>query len=476
MNELHEECGIFGICSPEITSVAHDTYLAMYALQHRGQQSCGIVVNDSGVLTSHKANGLIPDVFDHETLDNLGNGQMAIGHVRYASDAANKSTDSAQPLVVRHVKGPMALAYNGCLVNSLALKESFELDGAIFQTTNDSEVIAYAITKSRLITGSIETAVEKAMDMLKGAYSLLVMSPQKLIAARDPNGFRPLCMGVTSDGAYVFASESCAFDSIGAEFLRDIKPGEIVVVSNGNVKSINTHCGKKTSFCAFEYIYFARPDSIINGCSVHEFRQHAGERLAEIHPIDADVVIGVPDSGIDAAIGYSKRSEIKYGIGFIKNRYVGRTFIQSSQGKRDDAVKIKLNVVKDTVYGKRVVLIDDSIVRGTTCARIVKLLKEAGAKQVHIRVTCPAFLNPCYFGTDISSREHLIACRMTTDEICRHIGADSLGYLDVESLKAIASGSDCELCDACFTDSYPMDISQALKKDKFNYKLGTKQV
>lgn len=470
MKNLHEECGVFGIFSNQKCDVAHDTYLALYALQHRGQESCGIVVNDSGVFTSHKDKGLVPDVFDLETLEKLGQGNIAIGHVRYATNDT-KAVVNAQPLVVRHIKGPMAIAHNGCLVNSLALREQFELEGAIFHTTNDTEVIAYGITKNRLITGSIETAIEKAMDMISGAYSLVVMSPQKLIAARDPNGFRPLCMGHTLDGAIIFASESCAFDSIGATFIRDVEPGEIVVVTENGIESIKTHCNKKSSFCVFEYVYFARPDSVIDGCSVHEVRKLAGKFLAEEHPVDADVVIGVPDSGLDAALGYSVESGISYGVGFIKNRYVGRTFIQPTQGQRTNSVKIKLNAIKDTVSGKRVVLIDDSIVRGTTCKYIVNLIREAGAKEVHVRVSSPPFLNPCFFGTDIDSKEHLISCRLTHDEICSEIGADSLGFLSIDCVKKIAGNCNCDICDACFTGNYPINIDEALKQDKFKYKI-----
>lgn len=470
MSNLHEECGVFGIMAPTTSDVAHDTYIALYALQHRGQESCGIVVNDSGVFSSHKESGLVPEVFDKDTLEKLGKGNIAIGHVRYATlDTSHVS--NAQPLVVKHAKGPMAIEHNGCLVNAQALRDEFAKEGALFHTTNDTEVIAYAIAKYRLTEGSIETAIEKAMDTVKGAYSLIIMSPQKLIAARDPNGFRPLCMGKTDDGAIVFASESCAFNAIGATFVRDIEPGEIVIAKDGNVTSIKSHCGRKSSFCVFEYVYFARPDSVINGCSVHEARKQAGAFLAQEHAVEADVVIGVPDSGLDAALGYAEESGIKYGVGFIKNRYVGRTFIQPTQGQRTDAVRIKLNVIKDTVYNKRVVLIDDSIVRGTTCARIVNLIREAGAKEVHVRISSPPFLNPCYFGTDIDSKDHLIACRLTHDEICKEIGADTLGFLSLDNIRNIAKSCTDDVCDACFTGNYPIDVSDALKHDKFKHKI-----
>lgn len=469
--KINEECGVFGIFCKETCDVASMTYYALYALQHRGQESCGIVVNDKGVFTHHKDSGLVPDVFNQETLQKLGLGSIAIGHVRY-STTGNNNRINAQPLVVRHVKGPMSIAHNGNLVNAAALREEYELRGAIFHTTNDTEVISYAITEQRLSHPSIEKAVEQAMPRIKGAYSLVIMSPSKLIAARDPDGFRPLCMGECKDGSIVFASESCAFDSIGAEFIRDIDPGEIVVVDNEGIRSIRTNCGKTCSMCVFEYVYFARPDSVIEGVSVHMARQRAGEYLWKEHPVEADVVIGVPDSGLDAALGLANASGIPYGVGFIKNRYVGRTFIQPTQKQRSDAVRIKLNVVKDVVKGKRVILVDDSIVRGTTCARIVNLIREAGAAEVHVRISCPPFTNPCYFGTDIDSRDKLIACQMSMDEICREIGADTLGYLSVEGIRKIAANDHCDFCVGCFTGTYPIEVPKEMPKDKFETKIG----
>ena len=467
---IHEECGVFGIYSQNAENVASLAYFALYALQHRGQESCGIAVNDDGVISSYKDNGLVPEVFTRERLEKLGSGTMAVGHVRYSTTGVpNRS--NAQPLVISHVKGPMALCHNGNLVNAYELRRKFELGGAIFHSTNDTEVIAYAITQKRLKTGSIEEAVEQAMNDVKGAYSIVAMSAQKMIAARDPNGFRPLCMGETPEGDVVFASESCALDSIGAAFIRDLKPGEIVVVSKDGVKSIETHCGSKGHLCVFEYVYFARPDSVIEGASVHRARQRAGAFLALEHPVQADVVIGVPDSGLDAALGFAQQSGIPYGVGFIKNRYIGRTFIQPSQGQRDNAVQIKLNVIRETVQGKRVVMIDDSIVRGTTSARIVNLLREAGAKEVHMRVSSPPFLHPCYFGTDIDSCENLIACRMPVQEIAKAIGADSLGYLSVAGVNQIAEGARCGFCDGCFTGCYPVDVPQVVQKNKFERKL-----
>lgn len=473
-DNLHEECGVFGIFEPTVSNVAQSTYFALYALQHRGQESCGIAVNEDGLFRSHRDSGLVPEVFTPNILEKLGRGNIAVGHVRYSTTGV-AHVSNAQPLVVRHVKGTMAVAHNGNLVNAYELRREYEMEGAIFHTSTDSEVIAYAITKARLKTDSIENAVEEAMKVLRGAYSLVIMSPQKLIAARDPQGFHPLCIGKSQDGAIVFASESCALDSINAEFVRDVKPGEIVVASEDGMYSIETHCGQKTGMCVFEFVYFARPDSVIAGASVQEARQRAGAFLALEHPIQADVVIGVPDSGLDAALGYARQSGIPYDVGFIKNRYVGRSFIQPTQGQREDAVKIKLNAVKAVVDGKRVIMIDDSIVRGTTSARIVNLLREAGAKEVHMLVSSPPFMYPCYFGTDIDSQDKLIACRLdTVEEIAREIGVDSLGYLSVDSVKKIAKNANCEFCDGCFTGHYPVEPPAETPKDKFEQKISKK--
>ena len=470
-DSIHEECGVFGIYTNQRSDVASSTYFALYALQHRGQESCGIAVNDQGIITCHKDVGLVPEVFRRDTLQQLGHGNMAIGHCRYSTTGSSSPVNS-QPLVVRHCKGPLALAHNGNLVNAQELRQQLELNGAIFHTTNDSEVISYIITRERLLSPSIEDAVAKAMYTLKGAYSLVIMSPQKLMAVRDPHGFRPLCIGRLPDnGGYAFASESCALDTLGMEFVRDVEPGEIVIVDENGLRSIRTHCGGPSSICVFEYVYFARPDSVVEGVSVHEARQRAGQLLYRESPKEADVVIGVPDSGLDAALGYAKESGIPYGVGFIKNRYIGRTFIQPTQGQREDAVRIKLNVIKETVRGKRVVMVDDSIVRGTTCARIVHLLREAGAKEVHFAVTCPPFVNPCYFGTDIDSREHLIACRMSIPEIAKQIDVDSLTYLSVEGVQSIAKGAHCGFCTGCFTGEYPIQVPGELPKSKFENKI-----
>ena len=470
-NNIHEECGIFAIYSKHKTNVNMQTYIGLYALQHRGQESCGIVVNDKGLFNYHKDIGLVHEVFDKDTLAKLVEGNIAVGHVRY-STTGNSNRSNAQPLVVRHIKGPMSIAHNGNLTNARELREEYELKGGIFHSTADTEVISYAITEQRLVCTSIEEAVEKAMYRLAGAYSIVVMSPQKLIAARDPNGFRPLSLGRLGDDSYVISSETCAFDSIGAEFIRDLLPGEIVVIDDNGVRSIQTHCGSKGTLCVFEYVYFARPDSVIEGSSVHRARLRAGKYLWREHPVEADVVIGVPDSGLDAALGFSRASGIPYGVGFIKNRYVGRTFIQPNQTDRINSVKIKLNVVSDTVKDKRVVLVDDSIVRGTTSKRIVNLIREAGAKEIHFRISCPPFMHPCFFGTDIDSRENLIACKMSVDEIAKEIGADSLGYLSVEAVNKLAGNAKCGFCDACFTGNYPVPVPKEMPKDKFEFRIG----
>ena len=475
MNKIHEECGVFGVFAKEKTNVAATVYYGLYALQHRGQESCGIVVNDDGVINYYKDPGLVNDVFTPDIIDNLGEGNMAVGHVRYGTTGTDGRLN-CQPIVVNHIKGRMALAHNGNLVNSAELREKLELEGSIFHSTSDTEVISYIITKERINSPSIEEALNRAMHKIKGAYSLVVMSPSKLIAARDENGFRPLCYGVTEDGTYVVASESCALDSVGATLVRDIEPGEIVVFDKDGIRSITDHCGKvKPTMCIFEYIYFARPDSVIEGKSVHMARIKAGACLAMEHPVEADVVIGVPDSGLDAAIGYSRQSGIPYGIGFIKNKYIGRTFISPGQKSREDKVRIKLNVISDTIKGKRVVLIDDSIVRGTTSARIVKLLRDAGASEVHMRVSAPPFLNPCYYGTDIDSRDSLIACHHTVDEIADIIGVDSLGYLDVNHLDMLVGGHNESFCSACFDGAYPTNVPAETAKNRFENKINEKR-
>ena len=471
--KLHEECGVFGVIAPEICDVASISYYGLYALQHRGQESCGIVVNDDGVFVSHKDMGLVSEVFSSDVLSRLPQGTMAVAHARYGTTGGT-NRNNCQPIEVNHQKGRMALAHNGNLSNAVELRNELELSGAIFHTTSDTETIAYIITKERLKAPSIEEAVSQAMNTLDGAYSLVLMSPQKLICARDPYGFRPLCYGKTADGIYVVASESCAIKAVGAEVVRDVEPGEILVFSKNGVVSRREHCGKKDKkLCVFEYIYFARPDSVIDGISVHASRVRAGKILAKAHPVEADVVIGAPDSGLDAALGFSQESGISYGIGLIKNKYIGRTFISPGQGARLDGVKIKLAAVEESVKGKRVVLVDDSIVRGNTMGRVVKLLRDAGAKEVHVRISSPPFLHPCYYGTDIDSEEHLIACKYSIPEICDIIGADSLGYLPVETLSLLTN--NCGFCSACFNGDYPTKVPTDTRKDRFEMRLSDRK-
>lgn len=451
---IHEECGVFGIYDPA-GDCARTAYYGLYALQHRGQEACGIAAINNRELSFHKDTGLVGEVFDLRTLDGLG-GTMAVGHVRY-STAGGTRRENAQPLTLRYVKGTLALAHNGNLPHAKELRTKFEYQGAIFQTSSDSELIAYAIAQERLRCGCVEEAVSRALGKLRGAWSLVVMSPRKLIAARDPWGFRPLCMG-RRGRAVVFASESCALDAVGARFERDLEPGEIVAVEDGAVRTVRGGSGEKGRLCIFEYIYFARPDSVICKQSVHEARRRAGRFLAREHGVDADVVIGVPDSGLDAAMGYAEESGIPYGVGLVKNRYIGRTFITPGQQSREQAVRIKLGALRSCVEGKRVVIIDDSIVRGTTSRQIVSLLREAGAGQVHLRSSAPPFISPCWFGTDIPSREELIACRCGVEEIRELIGADSLGFLSVEALHSIAPDAACGFCDGCFTGEYPIEV------------------
>ena len=548
---IHEECGVFGIRAPKDTDVAHITYCALTSLQHRGQESAGIAVNRERTIVCHKDLGLVHEVFSRQMLDELDEynrpdkicggaeageagsavsggeayATMAVGHVRY-STSGSVTRENAQPMVVRHVKGQLAICHNGNLVNSFALRRSLELQGCIFHSTSDTEVISYLITRKRLNCGAIEEAVSRTMNELEGAYSLVVMSPAKLIACRDPHGFRPLCIGTMEDGSVIFASESCALDAIGAKFVRDILPGEIVIADKNGVRTDRRHCSpallaaaasseaeltadtgaeekmilsaledakgetaeetvlstlegmkqapQKTSHCIFEYIYFARPDSVIDGVSVHDYRVGAGRELAIEHPADADLVIGVPDSGLDAATGFAEASGIPYALGLIKNKYIGRTFIAPSQQERTNLVRLKLNAIRSVIEGRRVVLIDDSIVRGTTSARIIQLVRDAGAKEVHMRISSPPFLNPCYYGTDIDSRENLIACHHTIPEIADIIGADSLGYLSVEAAKRLANmrvdGKEPEpgrdFCCACFNGDYPTAVPEVYSKDR----------
>lgn len=470
-DKVHEECGVFGIAAPEgkEISAAHDAYTALFALQHRGQEAAGIAVNKNGVIHCHKDTGLVSAVFNQDILDNMP-GSMAIGHVRY-STTGDTRRENAQPISITHVKGNLAVAHNGNLVNAGELRREIELDGGIFRSSNDTEVLVYTIVKERLKCGSIEEAVMNTMHRIEGAYSLVVMSPRKLIAARDPHGFRPLCIGLLDNDCYIFASETCALDALGAKFIRDVEPGEVCVVENGELRSM--HCGIecKSSACVFEYIYFARPDSIIDGASVELARQEAGKYLSIEHPVGADVVIGVPDSGIPAAIGYAKFSGIPYGVGLIKNRYIARTFIQPGQDKRERSVRLKLNALRTAIEGKRVIMVDDSIVRGTTCRRTIDLLWKAGAKEIHMRVSAPPFVSECYYGTDIDDKNNLIATHHTVDEIAKIIGVNSLGYLSIEDVVKLADNTENGFCTACFGGGYPTSIPKDGGKDRFECKI-----
>lgn len=455
--ELHEECGVFGMYDLDGGDVASSIYYGLFALQHRGQESCGIAVSDTegpkGKVLSQKGMGLVNEVFHAEGLEKL-KGNIGVGHVRYSTTGASNS-QNVQPLVLNYVKGTLMLAHNGNLVNANKLREEMEYTGAIFHTTIDTEVIAYLIARERLKVPTAEEAVKCAMKKLQGAYSIIISSPRKLIGARDPYGFRPLVIG-KRDSGYILASETCALDAVDAEYVRDVKPGEIVMLDADGIQSDETLCHTTPAKCIFEYIYFARPDSYLDGVSVYNSRIMAGKILAQMHPADADIVVGVPESGNVAAMGFSAQSGIPYGTAFMKNSYVGRTFIKPKQSARESSVKIKLNVIKEVVRGKRVVMVDDSIVRGTTSERIVRMLKAAGATEVHVRISSPPFLHPCYFGTDVPSCDQLIAHNNTVDEICNMIGADSLGYLDGERLHELIGG-DMGYCDACFSGKYPVD-------------------
>lgn len=460
-DKLHEECGVFGIYGDDIIRPAMATYLGLYALQHRGQESCGIAVSDMGVISIHKDMGLVGEVFNDEVLESL-KGQIAIGHIRY-STAGESAVQNAQPLVIGHKNGRIAIAHNGNLTNAEEIRDELSQHGAMFHTTTDSELIAHLIARERINVPNIEDAVQLATKKLKGAFSIVIMSPTKLVLVRDPNGFRPLVLG-KKGSAYVVASETCALDAVGAEFIRDIEPGEIAVINAEGVKSLKQNCSSKRNICIFEYIYFARSDSIVDGIPVHKSRLKAGELLAKQSPVDADLVIGVPDSGIDAAIGYANESGIPYGVGFTRNNYVGRTFIKPTQSERMTSIGIKLNVLMQAVAGKRIIMIDDSIVRGSTSANIVKALKNAGATEVHVRISSPTLHFPCYFGTDIPTKEELTSNHNSVDQLCKLIGADSLSFLDRNSLCELINAKEKTYCDACFTGDYPVEINKDVKK------------
>ena len=453
-DKLNEECGVFGVFARDDLDVTELTYYGLYALQHRGQESTGIAVADGKTIKHHKDRGLVPEVFDQDKLEALEGGNIAIGHVRYPTHG-DTSIFNAQPLVIRYKKGYLALAHNGSLTNADRLRSELEEAGAVFQTSADSEVIVNLI--ARQIDLGLEAAITSTISRLRGAYALLLMTEDTLVAIRDPYGMRPLALG-RIDNSYVVASESCAFDTVGADFIRDVKPGEVIIITQDGLKSIQTPAPLSSALCIFEFIYFARTDSVIDGVSVYTARKEAGKILASEHPVEADLVIGVPDSGTTAALGYAEGSGIPFGEGLIKNRYVGRTFISPSQSIREQGVRIKLNALKKLVKGKRIVMIDDSIVRGTTSKKIVEMLRLAGAREVHMRISSPPVRFPCYFGIDTPSKEQLLGASYSVDEICRIIGTDSLEYLSMEGLLKTVETSGCEFCLGCFNGQYPVEI------------------
>lgn len=454
-DKLHEECGVFGIFTPDNKDAKHSLYYGLCALQHRGQESAGMALCDTdgpmGNIYHHKGMGLVSEVFHKETLDTL-TGNIGIGHVRY-STTGQSCIENAQPLILNYLKGTLALVHNGNIKNAAELRDSLQKEGAIFRGSTDSEVIAYLIAKERTKCGTIEEAVTKVAGFLKGGYALIVMSPRKIIGIRDPLGLKPLCLGRRGK-EYILSSESCALNAIDAEFVRDIEPGEIVSITKDGISSDRSLCQCKHAHCIFEYIYFARLDSCMDGISIYNSRIKAGRLLAQSYPVDADLVVGVPDSGLTAAVGYSQESGIPFGLAFYKNSYVGRTFIKPTQKERESAVHMKLSVLPEVVRGKRLVLIDDSIVRGTTIAGLITLLKQAGAVSVHVRISSPPFLYPCYYGTDVPSNKELIAADNSPEEIARRIGADSLGYMKLEDLSAMSD--NLPLCRACFDNQYPI--------------------
>lgn len=459
---IKEACGVFGIFNPHGEDAAPFVYYGLSSLQHRGQESCGIAVFDTGGprgnMCVHRGMGLVNEVFHENIIHNL-KGNLGIGHVRY-STTGEPSLTNAQPLVMNYVKGTLALAHNGNLVNTRQLRRELEETGAVFQTSTDSEIIAYHIARNRLSSKTVEEAILKTAAKIRGAYGLVIASPRKLIGVRDPLGLKPLCLGKRND-SYLIASESCALSAVGAEFIRDIRPGEIVTISRDGITSNLDLCQSSHAHCIFEYIYFARLDSTLDGIPVYDARLRAGAALAKTYPAEADLVVGVPDSGITAAQGFAAQSGIPFGIAFYKNSYVGRTFIKPTQKERESSVRLKLSVLKNAVKGKDIVLIDDSIVRGTTIANLIRMLKQAGAGKVHVRISSPPFLYPCYFGTDVPSNRQLIASSRSTEEIRQLIGADSLGYLRVEDLKSMVD--DLPLCSACFDNQYPMDIPSIIE-------------
>lgn len=468
-DKIHDECGVFGIFGNDTTDIIDETYLALYALQHRGTLGAGIAINDNGNMSVVKGFGVVPEALPEKELSRLKKAKIALGHVRHTTASVANDRTSIQPLLMRYVNGQLSLALNGALTNYSELREHLHRGGAIFQSNSDIEVIAYIIAQERLKTASIEEAVLNAMDKIKGAYSMVMMAPSRLIGVRDPRGFRPLCIGKLGEN-YIITSESCVFDSLGGEFVRDVEPGEMVVIDDEGVHSYKNNCGGKTSLCLFEFVYFARPDSVLDGMCVNIARQRAGIELAKEHPVEADMVCAVPDCGIDAAIGYSMQSGIQYGVGLVKNRFIGRAHNNRKKHAQYN-LRIKLNAMKSNVQGKRIVLIDDSIVKGETSKHIVSMLKKAGAKEVHLRISSPPFKHPCYFGTDIDSTDNLIAAHKSIDEMCAEIGADSLGFLSIDGLHKIADECKIDFCDACFSGNYPIEASRQSHEDKYSKKL-----
>ena len=452
-DKFHDECGVVGISSPGASNIAKDVYFGLHSLQHRGQESAGIASNMFGNINYYKDMGLVQEVFNDDIMKTLP-GDICIGHVRY-STAGESHVTNAQPLVVYSKMGSLALAHNGTLVNAQILRDEMQDDGYIFQTSIDTEIIAALIAK-HLRENTVEEAVSKACNTVKGAFALVITTGEKLIGVRDPNGIRPLCLGKTASG-YILSSESCVFPLQGATYVRDIKPGEMVVIENNKITSIMYNENAPRKVCSFEYVYFARTDSHMEDKSIYMTRREAGRILARNDDVEADLVIAVPDSGTVAAIGYAEESGIPFGEGLVKNRYVGRTFIQPTQEMRELSVKMKLNVLEENIRGKRVVVIDDSIVRGTTSGKIVKMLKEGGAAEVHMRISSPPVTHSCYMGIDTPDKKNLMAANMTIDEMCRHIGADSLAFLPVEGLHECIGLGD-EICTACFTGDYPVEL------------------
>lgn len=467
-DKIHDECGVFGIFANGDIDIVDETYLALYALQHRGAMGAGIAVNDNGNMSVVKGMGVVPEALTEKELSRLKKANIALGHVRHASSNMYGRA-VIQPLLMRYIYGQLALGLNGALVNYAELRAELHRGGAIFQSDSDIEIIAYMIAKARLDTATIEEAVLKTMQEIKGAYSIVMMAPSRLIGFRDPHGFRPLCIGKLGE-SYIITSESCVFDSLGGEFIRDVEPGEMVVIDAEGLHSYKDNCGGKTNLCLFEFVYFARPDSVLDGMCVNIARQRAGIELAKEHPVEADMVCAVPDCGIDAAIGYSMESGIQYGIGLIKNRFIGRAHTYRKK-TAEHTLRIKLNALKSNVEGKRIVLIDDSIVKGKTSKHIVELLRKAGAKEIHMRISSPPFKFPCYFGTDMDDGESLIAAKKSVSEICEEIGADSLGFLSMEGLYKIADECKIGFCDACFSGNYPIEISTQPREDKYQRKL-----